>query len=199
MASPTRWTWVWASSRSWWWTGNPGVLWSTGSQRVEHDWANELNWTEKVLRKRQKELLTMQEAPSWILHFDWGKVSLRPSGILLRAFPSGLAIKNLPAMQEPQETQIRFLVLEDLLEEREWQPIPVFLPGESHAQKSLEGYSPYGCKDSDTTEMTEHSHMGYFGRQSIKSRVNNIQKKNKNLSGHFLNPLGPKTRLNSQW
>ena len=44
MASLTRWTWVWASSRSWWWTGRPGVPQSMGSQRVTHDWANELNW-----------------------------------------------------------------------------------------------------------------------------------------------------------
>ena len=35
---------------------------------------------------------------------------------------------------------------------REWQPTPVFLPGESHGQRSLVGYSPWGCKDSDTTE-----------------------------------------------
>ena len=46
MASPTRWTWVWASFRSWWWTGKPGVLQSMGSQRVGHDWVTELNWTE---------------------------------------------------------------------------------------------------------------------------------------------------------
>ena len=46
MASPTRWTWVWVNSRSWWWTGKPGVLQSTGSQRVKHDWATELNWPE---------------------------------------------------------------------------------------------------------------------------------------------------------
>ena len=43
MASPTRWTWVWASSGSWWWTGKPGVLPSLGSQRVAHDWVIELN------------------------------------------------------------------------------------------------------------------------------------------------------------
>ena len=46
MASPTQWTWIWVSSRSWWWTGKPGVLQSMGSQRVRHDWATELNWTE---------------------------------------------------------------------------------------------------------------------------------------------------------
>ena len=32
------------SSRSWWWTGRPGMLQSMGSQRVGHDWATELNW-----------------------------------------------------------------------------------------------------------------------------------------------------------
>ena len=49
MASPTRWTWVSASSRSWWCTGKPGVLQSMGLQRVRHDWAVELNWTDFML------------------------------------------------------------------------------------------------------------------------------------------------------
>ena len=44
MASPTRWTWVWVYSGSWWWTGRPGVLQFTGLQRVGHNWATELNW-----------------------------------------------------------------------------------------------------------------------------------------------------------
>ena len=38
MASPNQWTWVWASSRSCWRTGRPGVLQSMGSQIVRHDW-----------------------------------------------------------------------------------------------------------------------------------------------------------------
>ena len=46
MASQTLWTWVWVSSRSWWWTGKPGVLQSMGLQRVGHDWATELDWTD---------------------------------------------------------------------------------------------------------------------------------------------------------
>ena len=46
MASLTQWTWVWVNSGSWWWTGRPGMLQSMGSQRVGHDWATELNWTE---------------------------------------------------------------------------------------------------------------------------------------------------------
>jgi len=43
----TWWTWIWASSRSWWWTGKPGVMQSMGLQRVGHDWATELNWTDE--------------------------------------------------------------------------------------------------------------------------------------------------------
>ena len=42
MASPTLWTWVWVNSRSWWWTGRPGVLWFMGLQRVGQDWATEV-------------------------------------------------------------------------------------------------------------------------------------------------------------
>ena len=41
MASLTQWTWVWASSGSWWWTGKTGVLQFLGSKRVGHDWATE--------------------------------------------------------------------------------------------------------------------------------------------------------------
>ena len=40
--SPTRWTWVWVNSGSWWWTGRPAVLQLMGSQRVGHDWVTEL-------------------------------------------------------------------------------------------------------------------------------------------------------------
>ena len=37
---------------------------------------------------------------------------------------------------------------------RKWQPTPIFLPGKSHGQRSLVGYSPWGCKESDMTEHT---------------------------------------------
>ena len=49
MASPTLWTWVWVNSGSWWWTGRPAVLRFMGSQRVGHDWATELNWTDDIV------------------------------------------------------------------------------------------------------------------------------------------------------
>ena len=48
MASPTKWTWVWAISRRWWSTGKPGMLQSIESQRVGHNWVTELNWGVKL-------------------------------------------------------------------------------------------------------------------------------------------------------
>ena len=59
-------------------------------------------------------------------------------------------VKNLPVMQE---TWVQSLGWEEPWR-REWQPTPVFLPGESHGQRSLVGYSPWGPKESDTTEVT---------------------------------------------
>ena len=49
MASPTQWTWVWVGSGSWCWTERPGMLQLMGSQRVGHDWATELNWTDHIM------------------------------------------------------------------------------------------------------------------------------------------------------
>ena len=57
-------------------------------------------------------------------------------------------VRNLPAMWE---TQVRSLGQEDPWR-RKWQPTPVFLPGESHGQRRLGGYSPWGHKESDMTE-----------------------------------------------
>ena len=48
----TWWTWVWVSSRRWWWTGKAGVLQSMGSQRVRHDWATELNCVHCITKQR---------------------------------------------------------------------------------------------------------------------------------------------------
>ena len=58
-------------------------------------------------------------------------------------------VKNLPAMQE---TQVLYPWNGKIPWRRAQQPTPVFLPGESHRQRSLVGYSPWGCKELDTTE-----------------------------------------------
>ena len=46
----------WVNSRSWWWTGRPGMLQSMGSQRVEHDWVTKLNWISILLTLSAKIL-----------------------------------------------------------------------------------------------------------------------------------------------
>ena len=60
MASPTRWTWVWASFRSWRWAGRPGVLQSMGSQRVGHNWVTDLNW-----------FFSIYSSPLWFIIGNW--------------------------------------------------------------------------------------------------------------------------------
>ena len=66
------------------------------------------------------------------------------SGASLVAQP----VKNLPAMQE---TWVQSLGRKDPLE-REWLLTSAFLSGEFHGQRSLVGYNPQGCKESDMTE-----------------------------------------------
>ena len=113
MASLTRWIWVWVNSGSWWWTGRPGALWFMGSQRVGHDWATELNWTELNV----------------------------PMG-----FPGGTSGKE-PVCQCRRHKRCRFNPwVRKIPWRRLWQPTPGFLPGKSHGQRSLVGYSPRGGK-----------------------------------------------------
>ena len=64
-------------------------------------------------------------------------------------------VKNPPAMQE---TWVWSLGWEDPLE-KGMQPTPVYLPGEAHGQRSLVGYSPWGCKELDMTKLLSTAHM----------------------------------------
>ena len=70
-------------------------------------------------------------------------------------------------MQELQKTQGFHLRVGKVAWRREWQPTPVFLPGESHEQRSLVGYSLWGCKELDMTEQLTLSLSQGF--QPIKS------------------------------
>ena len=94
MASPTQWTWVWVNSRSWWWTGRPGVLWFMGLQRVGHDSATELNWIDKTVHFLESYLLfygsnlflkLFEDTNEDCLHcfiFFWSLICLLPTGLL---------------------------------------------------------------------------------------------------------------------
>ena len=55
---------------------------------------------------------------------------------------------------------------------REWQPTPVFLPGEFHGQRNLVDYSPWGRKESDTTEWLIHTHT-FFAFKKVKVKLLN--------------------------
>ena len=66
-----------------------------------------------------------------------------------KAFPGGSVVKNLPAVQE---TQVQSLGLEDPLE-KGMATHHIFLPGESHGQRSLAGCSPQGYTELDMTEV----------------------------------------------
>ena len=87
MASPTQRTWVWVSSRSWWWTGKPGILQSMGSQRVRHDCVTELHWRKFMKNKKQSAHNfggrdSYREIKSWSLfcwswQSSWGNMKQR--------------------------------------------------------------------------------------------------------------------------
>ena len=66
----------------------------------------------------------------------------------IRCFPGAQMVKNLPAVQE---IQVQSLGWEGLLK-KGMATTPIFLPGESHGQRSLAGYSPWDCKESGMTE-----------------------------------------------
>ena len=89
-------------------------------------------------------------------------------------------VKNPPAMQETQ--------LRDWVGKISWRrdrlPTPVYLPGESHEQRSLVGYSPQGHKESDTTEQITHHSQGTTAFSQLIQRYNNSTFKHQQILGN---------------
>ena len=79
-------------------------------------------------------------------------------------------VRRLPTMLE---TRVRSLDWEDLLQKK-WQPTPVFLPGKSHGQRSLAGYSPWSHKELDTTEQLIHTCLNNNRCMCIFSSVQSL-------------------------
>ena len=70
-----------------------------------------------------------------------------------------LVVKNPPANAGRRKRCKFDPWVEKVPGRRAWQPIPVFLPGEVHEQRSLVGYGPWDAKESDTTkEVSMHTH-----------------------------------------
>ena len=74
---------------------------------------------------------------------------------MIRGFPGGSAVKSPSAVQG---TQVQSLGQEDPLE-KEMQPTPIVLPGKSHRQRTLVGYSPWGRKELDSTERLNYNNI----------------------------------------
>ena len=165
MASLTQRTWVWVNSRTWCWTGRPGVPQPMGSQS---DTTERLNWT--ILPKAFLLLSVWQHLSNLTLFYlyvyfllDIIKLhegrepvqlvwySLAHSVCLQlcrRSFGASqvaLVVKKLPQCWRPKRHEFSPSV--GKIPWRismciGWQPTPVFLPGEPHGQRSLVGYSP---------------------------------------------------------
>ena len=73
-------------------------------------------------------------------------------------------VKNLPAMQE---TWMRSLVRK-IPWRRKRLPTPVFLPAEFHGQRSLASYSPWGCRESDTTERLIYTYAAWENEKVMR-------------------------------
>ena len=80
---------------------------------------------------------------------------------MIRGLPQWLSGKESACSAELQETQVQSWVGK-IPWRRAKQHTPVFLPGECHGQRSLEGYSPWGRKQSDTIQATSPTHMHVF-------------------------------------
>ena len=155
MASLTEWTWIWASSGSWWWTGKADVLRCMGLQRVKHNWVTELNWVLKqqtyfsqFWRRRESEIMVRFLVKTFLI-YRW------PS------FPRWHSGKESTS----QSRRLRFSPwIGQIPWRRKWQPTPVFLHGKSCRLRSLAGCSPWGHKELDTTEcmcvhVRTHTHL----------------------------------------
>ena len=75
-------------------------------------------------------------------------------------------VKNLPANAKRCKRHGFDPCVGKISWNRKWQPTPVFLPGKSHGQRSLAGYSPWGCKESDRTEHTRTALDRMMNRES---------------------------------
>ena len=79
MASPTQWTWIWASFGSWWWTGKPGMLQSMGCKAS--DMTEQLNWLTLLL-------VGSDTALKW--GYEWGDTRMQRDLLCASALPSQL-------------------------------------------------------------------------------------------------------------
>ena len=129
--------------------------------REQHDW-----YPEKRGILRQQGLFALRSRSgvgSGATADKWEKKEIhREEG----GFPGDSALKNSPAPAgDTRDSQFSPWVRK-IPWRRKWKPAPVILPTECHGQRSLVGYSPWGCKESDTTEGL-NTHTAHTWRKGV--------------------------------
>ena len=143
-----------------------------GSQRVGHDWATELNWTEVysmptfwrdfIISRcwfcQKLSLYLLRWLYGFYLSVYWSEKAMAPHSSTLAwkiprmEEPGGLQSKGLRRVGHDWATSLSLFTF--MHWRRKWQPTPVFLPGESQGRGSLVGFCLWGHKESDMTEVT---------------------------------------------
>ena len=89
----------------------------------------------------------------WVTTYCWPRSSWTRYWTRVSSF-SCIGRQILYCLGPPGKPQSKYLLtIYYLLWRRKWQLTPIFLPGESHRQRSLMGYSPWGWKESETTKV----------------------------------------------
>ena len=108
MASPTQWTWVQVNSGSWWWPGRPGVLQCMGLQRVRHDWATELNWTDQ----KSVRYVIVQSVLEWWKDNEFNyRYSISHNCLLTAYRVAGTALHEGTQLEDKTHFVLRFIHL----------------------------------------------------------------------------------------
>ena len=130
-----------------------------GAQRVPEMvtvWCWEGKWIQDPTAEREHCSLPLSIFLSFHLYHSLSS-SLSLHASLFLGFPGGTSGKE-PACQCRRHKRHRFNSwVGKILWRRAWQPTPVFLPGESHGQRSLVGFCPWGDKESDQSNLAQHT------------------------------------------
>ena len=114
------------------WTEEPGWLQSMGSQRVRHNWSN----LARTCTQLHIMYFIFMSLVAYIFGFPWW-FSGKEFACQCRRWQFDPWVRKIPWR-------------------RKWQPTPVFLSGKSQGERSLVGYGPWGCKESEMTKQLIH-------------------------------------------
>ena len=171
----------------------PGRLQSMGSRRVGHDWATSLSLLLFTFMHWRRQ---WQPTPVFLPGESQGQGSLVGCRLWVRRVGhdwSDLVVvavyrKGLPRWLSGKESTCQWRRrgtdswVGKISWRGKWQPTPLFLPGKTHRQRSLAGYSPWGHKESDTTQwlkdnkvQTGHSRTSGFSIMGCKDMDTNLE------------------------